>query len=454
LAGGLDPSRPSWDHGNYLPGTADGTVLRKGGFSVEIARVRSEAVWQQIRIVFIGSALLFGINIYFGFANVLTEGPLPRGQLLIHLHAGSVGWITLSAIGIAIWLVTGRRFVSAGYERAVRIITWTALIAFAGYVPNFWLAFLPGEGAITVLLPIFGSASVLVLWTAAIFVTSQLGREGVLTNPQILAAGALVVAAIGATVGALLGLERVIGQFLPLPDAGRVGAHAGMMDTYLFLVAAALVEWMVRPAAAQRRSPAGIAQAGAWVAGATLVPIAFFLDAVAELLPIFGLLLLAGLAIFLVRTAWRAIAVGPTAAGVQPWAFFGTAWLIAYMGLFLYAVGSGGDFAALPSWFGAVFVHAGFVGMMTNLLLGAHSARAAASRSVLPWAEPAALWIINLGLVVFLGLKVAADIRFGALLMGLGVILGVATMVVRLWSDRGEGASVHVARPAVGGGAR
>ena len=32
------------------------------------------------------------------------------------------------------------------------------------------------------------------------------------------------------------------GGFLPLPAGDRVGAHAGMMDTYLFLVASAVVE--------------------------------------------------------------------------------------------------------------------------------------------------------------------------------------------------------------------
>ena len=30
-----------------------------------------------------------------------------------------------------------------------------------------------------------------------------------------------------------------------------------------------------------------------------------------------------------------------------------------------------GDFAALPTWFPPVFAHAGFVGMMTNLVLAA-----------------------------------------------------------------------------------
>jgi hypothetical protein len=122
----------------------------------------------------------------------------------------------------------------------------------------------------------------------------------------------------------------------------------------------------------------------------------------------------------------------PTGAGVNSWTFFGVLWLVVYMALFLWAVSTGGDFSVMPGWFFAVFAHAGFVGMMTNLLLGVAASRAQNSASVLPWGEPAALWTINLGLLAFFGLKIAADIRLGALVMGVGVVLGVVTMLLRL----------------------
>ena len=99
--------------------------------------------------------------------------------------------------------------------------------------------------------------------------------------------------------------------------------------------------------------------------------------------------------------------------------------------IFLYAVSSG-DFENLPSWFGAVFAHVGFVGMMTNLLMGVSASRGQNADGVLSWGEPAALWGINLGIVVFLGLKIAADIRLGAIVMGIAVLIGVFTMFRRL----------------------
>lgn len=415
-----------------------------------VNRVRSESVWGSLRILFMGSGLLFLINNFFGFTNSLTVGEIARPNLLIHLHAGSVGWITLSAIGIAIWVLTGDREVSAEYESRIRTLVWAAVIIFALYIPNYWLAFSGVGRSLVALLPIFGAAAVVVLWISAIYALSQLRNQSVVTTVQILAAGALLVAAIGATVGMLLGLERAVGRFLPLPEADRVGAHAGMMDTYLFLVAAAVIEWFTTEDRKERWSIAGLIQGLAWAVGATLVPIAFFTNSLPALLPVFLVLLLIGMVIFLVRIAWRAILAGPTAAGGKSWAFFGTIWLVVFMAIFLWAV-SMMDFSLLPPWFGAVFAHSGFVGMMTNLLLAVLAARAWSSREILSWGEPTSKWLINLGLLVFFGLKIAMDVRLGAIVMGVGVVLGVITMLLRLRASGGTSAGeMPMATPAGG----
>ncbi|MDX1600439.1 MAG: hypothetical protein R3191_02880 [Anaerolineales bacterium] len=392
-----------------------------------VERVRNESVWKSLKILFIGAGLLFLINIYFGFDNSLTVGEIARGQLLIHLHAASVGWITLSAIGIAIWVLTGQRDVSEQYAGRIRLLVWAAVLAFAFYIPNFWLAFSAGFAT---LLPVFGSLSVIVLWIAAIYALMQLRHQEPMTTVQLLAVGALLVAAIGATVGALLGMERAIGRFLPLPEGERVGAHAGMMDTYLFLLAAAIIEWFTRQDAKARWTIAGLIQAVAWSVGASLVPIAFFTGAIDQLLPIFLLLLVLGILIFLVRMGWRAVAAGPMAKGGRAWAFFGSIWLVVFFIGFIVLVTSMDS--PPPDWFGTVWTHSGFVGMMTNLLLAVLAARAWDARDKWPWADSAAMWTINLGMLVFFGLKIAADLRYGAIVMGLGVLLGVITMIVRL----------------------
>lgn len=410
---------------------------------MNIHRVKNDSVWQSLRILFIAAAALFLINIYFGFDNALAQDEIPRWQILIHLHGGSIGWITLSAVGLAIWLITGDRQVDAGYEGRVRTLVWATIIAFGGYVPSFGLAFSRPGGFLVTLLPIFGSLSVLMLWLATIFSISELRKQTTVNTPQLLIAGALLTASIGGTVGMLLGLERVIGQFLPLPPGDRVGAHAGMMDTYLFLVASAIVEWLTSPDYRQPSSIWGKLQAVIWSVGAAIVPIAYFINAVDTLLPIFMLTLLIGLLIFIVRSAWGAIKRGPFGKSAESWAFFGTLWLITYMVVFVYLITQfvgGADFMSFPSWLMVLFAHAGFVGMMTNLIFGALSVRTKEQNHLVPWGETAALWIMNLGLLTFVGLSAVSGTSIGAMVMGVGVLLGVFTYLRRLFA--GEPATV------------
>jgi hypothetical protein len=74
--------------------------------------------------------------------------------------------------------------------------------------------------------------------------------------------------------------------------------------------------------------------------------------------------------------------------------------------------------------------------MITKLLLGVYALRTADTKDVMAWGEPASMWLINLGLLVFFTLKIATDIRLGAIVMGIGVLLGVGTMLLRLRADR------------------
>jgi hypothetical protein len=407
-------------------------------------RVRNVEVWNQIRIILLGAAILFLINIFFGFDNAVTTGVLPRSQTLLHLHAGSIGWITLSQLAIAIWVFTGSREVSDTYASRIRTFAYAAIGIFTGYIISFGIAFSQG-GDFFVLMPIFGTAAMLMIWFAAIYAFTQLRRQAVVTTVHILVAGGLLVAAVGATMGVLLGLELAIGeQILPIPAGeDRVGVHAGMMDTYLILVAAGIVEWFVQKDPQKRWSVPGLLQALFLTVAGLIVPLAFLTGLLEQLLPIFALLLLLGLIFFLARIGRRALARNPMRGGVRAWGFFGTFWLVIYVGLFIYlAVTLPVDPTAIPLWLTAVFVHAGFVGMMTNIILGVDAVRTQASAHVLSWGESTARWLINLGLLVFFVLKITSDTRLGAIVMGIGVLLGVVTMILRLRASGKQGAEV------------
>src|SRR5574341_1240616 len=400
---------------------------------MNIVQVKNPAVWKSLKVLFMAAPLIFLINIYFGFDNALTAGAVPRWQLLTHLHAGSVGWITLSAIGVAVWVLTGQRDVSAGYEKFVTGLIWAAVIAFGLYVPLFGLAFSRPGGLLVTLHPVLGAAAVIILWTSAIYALIQLGKQSVTTTYPILAATALLVAAIGATMGALLSMERVVGQILPIAGSNRVETHASMMGIYLFLVSGAIIEWFTVEGPDKKWSIWGLLQALIWGVSAPMFPVAFFLNAVDQMLPILTLSLLLGAIIFLARVGWRALRRGP--GGLKTWPFMGTIWLIVYLAvvvtLIVILVTSGG-FNTIPAWMFILLSHSSYVGMMTNLILGVLAVRSLESRNVLAWGEPAAAWLINLGIPIFIGLKAVADIRYGAFVMGIGVLLGVLTMLMRL----------------------
>jgi len=93
--------------------------------------------------------------------------------------------------------------------------------------------------------------------------------------------------------------------------------------------------------------------------------------------------------------------------------FFGSIWTVIWAFIFVYLISIliTKREEGISSGLVVLFVHAGFVGAMTNLILGVLSVRGYAARNVLSWAEPAALWLMNLELILFVVLKFAADSR-------------------------------------------
>lgn len=390
--------------------------------------VKNESIWGQIRVLFIASALLFLANIYFGFDNSLSTEIIPRWQILVHAHAGTLGWVTLSALGFMLWVFTGEREVSELYARQVRILAWVAIAVFTGFILSFGLAFGLGRPFL-VLLPIFGSASVLVIWALAFFALSQLRHQPVVTTTHILVTAGLFVASMGSTVGSLLALEYIVGFFIPGPD--RIGAHAAVMDAYVLLFAAAIVEEVLGKVRKRRWTWAGLGLSVIWGMAGILVLLGLLFEfALGQLFVPF---LLLGLVLFMVRTGWRAFRIILLGRGPARWLFFGTLWAVLWALFFIYIGATyAQDLASIPEWVGTIFQHAAFVGTMTNLLLGLFAYRSREVRHVLPWGESVSMWLINLGLLIFFGLYIAVDSKLGAIVMGVGVLLGVVTMLLRL----------------------
>jgi hypothetical protein len=396
-----------------------------------LARVSDARVWSSIRWLYIGAGLLFLANISLGILNVFTEGALPRGQLLAHLHSGTIGWITLSVIATMFWVYTGERTVSDAYANFVKTFVVLALLIVPGYVMGFGLAF--SGVASFLLLPLFGIPAALLIITSLAFAITQLKKQPVVSTIHLLFLGALIIASLGATMGVLWGLTYETGAY-PYPDREGVepiGAHAGPMDMYLILAFAGMIELMLAPAQPQRWTKSGLAQMVLGIVAAFIISGALYAG-LGQIIPLSLLCYLVSFGFYMARTGWRTFRINPFGPGPAAAQFWGGLSLPAYIVLFVVFVvvyfvpGVDPPHALL-----ILFAHLGFVGMATNLILATQSSFAG-TQGASPAMERAALWILNLGFLAFMAGEFLADRREGALLQALGAIMSLIVVWSRL----------------------
>src|SRR3954471_25099495 len=83
-----------------------------------------------VRSAFQYGLAIFALTALLGLANATQLfGTLDRNTLLTHLHSGTLGWITMGVIGIAVWMFGG-----ATQNTAVRV----SAVSTAAYVLAFW----------------------------------------------------------------------------------------------------------------------------------------------------------------------------------------------------------------------------------------------------------------------------------------------------------------------------
>lgn len=407
-----------------------------------VDRVGETAVRGVTRFTFLAASLVFLVTIALGFLNIVTSGVLPRWQVLTHLHSGTVGWILLSYVGIAIWLFTGDRPVSAAYERRLKWFVWLATVAFVGLVASFAYGYSQGGGAALLPLGVFAPLAAAMIWSTAIFALAQLRRLSVVTTPHLLVAVGLLGAAIGVTLGALLGLENAVGGLLPVAYDMGTGAHVLTVLPAVTVVATGVIEWLTDTGEPTRWSRSGALQAVIGGLTCLMLPIGFTLLAVGVPEDTAGAVFLGLLAgavlytlLFLARVGWRALWTNPLDGGIGAWLFFATLWFVVFM-----ASEFGGPALGEADWVLVLRIHAFFIGVMANLLFGVIAVQTRAATTRYPWAAPAAMWLLNAGIVLFVVVEAAMGVSHGAAIMGVGVLLGVGTMIHRLQADGVEAA--------------
>jgi hypothetical protein len=380
----------------------------------------------QTRLLFRVALAIFTVTVLIGIFNGFHFIQLSRAVLLTHVHAGTLGWITLVATGAAFWLYGNAGSRLKGHARGVAI-------GMAIAVPVYVAAFLSGN---LLARAIFGVPVLLLILGIAAFLVR--GLDSRLSVPRLGMLLAFATLIVGSTLGVLVQIELAAkNTFLP---AGAIGGHASaQVGGYLVLFALSAIEWRLRGDDAF--GWAGRTQVLLLFLGGLLLAVGVLFN-IQPLLGSFIPLDLIALAIFLVR-------IGPRLVGVQwmepgssrqyaiavPWAVVNLLLTIWFIVLF---IGAKGDFSQLNGGILTGADHAIFLGVMTNMAFGLMHDFALERPQVWPWAEQVVFWLLNLalaGFVVSLITQAQWAEKFFTPFQGLAILVGIVAFSLRLSGD-------------------
>jgi hypothetical protein len=231
--------------------------------------------------------------------------------------------------------------------------------------------------------------------------------------------------------------------------ADIVGAHASaMVFSYLILIAMGLLDWRVL--GTEDRPRGGVAQVALLFAGGLIISGALlFLPVDAQQAPggLYLLVELIAVAIFAVRVLPTAVRIEWSAASAARYFATSAVFVVVSTAIFLIVIFK---FISDPSItqdptpvLGILTAsdHAAFIGVVTNLMLGLLIVLTRDRGDLWRWADQLIYWGVNVGLLIFIAGLVGDVVilkRIGAPLMGVALLLAVATFAQRLWAARSE----------------
>ena len=383
-----------------------------------------EPLSQQSRMLYQAALVLFLVTIVIGILNGLDVWEPSHEMLITHVHAGTLGWITMAVIGVLLTMFGARASQEA--VRTGRTLAMASLVTIVLYVITFAIG--PG-----IYRPLAGTLLLAVLIWVLVW-TSRQYRASSKSTAHLAILLATISLVIGAVLGVLLGLFIANGS-LPGLDTETAQALAGahppaMLIGYLILAGVAVAAWQLD--GANNR----LGRATAWIlfVAGIIANIALIFN-VEPLIQVFSALQVVGIVLFLIAI-WpqlRSPAGSPFAKAAVLFLAIGIGLLIYVVQLFVSGTldpeaGTG------PIRVLTAFDHAMFIGVMTNALL-------AVVAGMVNWGAAARplRWAINLGLAVFL-LGLVADssvlIRLGSPILGLALIWAIVVAVPALGRSR------------------
>ena len=371
------------------------------------------------RDLYLVAMAVFVVNIFIGILNGADVVEFDHNQILTHVHAGTVGWLTLTIVASTFLLfqATDRRL----------------MVALAVLVPIYVLAFYTGNfafraiGGVALLIAVFW----LVIWVWRTYLAGERSLARLAVTLGLTSFG------YGAVFGVLIQIARASGVNILPGDA--VGAHASAMTFgYLVLTAMGFIEWRLR---GTRDLPTlGVIQIGALFLGGLVISLSLLAGAEQAGGGIYLLTQLIAVVLFVVRIWPKALRVDWVTAQPVRHVALSAVWVPVALVLFMYLVFSfitaadPTDPNALPLNVLIASDHSAYIGIVTNIMLGLLATvvlRADVRRS---WVGQFMFWAVNLGLIVFVvGLIMdSAEIkRIGAPVMGIALLISLAILA---WS--------------------
>jgi hypothetical protein len=353
----------------------------------------------EIKLLFLAALIVFIITVGIGILNGQHIVQLSHDVLLTHVHAGTLGWITLSVFATSL-IIFGDTSTDTMRSPQLRWLSSIAAIALPAYVLTFFLLALLPSSLVSIgyiARAVFAVPVLLVVIAFFGWIVARIGKVHV-GVVQLAVLGALVTLMLGALLGVLLQVQFATNvAFLPV---GAFGAHpASLVSGYLVLIGMALSEAYLRPSI----SRLGIVQ----ISLLFLAGLVFGIGLLLNLPPLFGLnalLVLAGIIIYIIRFAARVVRV--------PWLGRNSARFFAASAIFVVvnttlniyltvSVVTGRiDADRLPVVAGGVLLaldHSMFIGVMTNALFGLIGEATGNGRKMWPWVDDILFWGMNIG---------------------------------------------------------
>lgn len=385
-----------------------------------------------VRNLFRAALLIFIITVIIGILNGTDVWEVPRNTLLTHVHAGTLGWITLAVFGGAIWM-----FGDPG-DRSGNTLANFSIVALSLYILAFWSVDLTTT---SVQRPIGGTlAFIAILWMFVWVLRAHRGKTW--TVSQFGLALALLFLVIGAILGVALGLQLADVEVVAPENAEALGgAHPGaMVIGYVILSGVALVEWLLRGGRtpALREAKAGVVQTSLIFLAGLLAMLGLLLENDAMLqanvpLEVVGIgILVWRLRSELAPSRWGGAVGGTMARSAVLGLVIGVVLLAYVVSLFV----SGVDFAEITPWLVALD-HINFIMVITNLIF----AMMAVGSVVAEGANRLIFWGTNVGVLGFaVGIATESAVlkRIFTPILGLALLYGIYTYLTASESEPAE----------------